>query len=222
MEITRTEFKSNNTIFPSINIKVENSKAEVIIIHGFGGNKEEQLGLGFRVSELGFNTYTIDLQGHGQNEQPLDSDLLDNLNSVIKQLKNKYKVVAIGHSLGGRISLLSDADIRIGISPALKKNYSEKTVGMINMMRQYRVKELEPGYNFQLLNELPDVDKTMTPQDLILYGTRDVPEIIEECKALADKELNVFLIPNAFHNDIYLLEDTIKEVEKHLLTCFKS
>jgi hypothetical protein len=92
---------------------------------------------------------------------------------------------------------------------------------MINMMRQYRVKESEPGYNFQLLNELPDVDKTMTSQDLILYGTRDVPEIIEECKALTEKELKVVQIPNALHNDIFLLEDTFNEIRKHLLSYFK-
>ena len=220
MEIITTEFTSRYGTTPMIKISSPNDKSSAIVMHGFGGNKEEQLGLGFRIAEMGFTTYTVDLRGHGRNANALDLSLLDEVNALIESLRGDGKIVTIGHSLGGRLSLLSSADFRIGISPALDKTYSPQTAAMIGSLRGYRAVESERDGNFKLLNALPLVDESMKSTDLILFGSRDVPEIIEYCRRLADKGIQATKIHNALHGDIFLLDDTFREISTFLSVHF--
>ena len=87
-----------------------------VVVHGYGGCKEEQLGLAFRVAESGLVTYSIDLRGHGQHPLKLDYNVQDDVELAIQHARRYGKVVAIGHSLGGRLSLMSSADFSIQIS----------------------------------------------------------------------------------------------------------
>jgi len=216
MEIKRTEFKLIDIDYPAVEIYSPDNKTNAIVIHGFGGNKEEQLGLSLRISMMGFNTYAIDLRGHGENSRPLDSSVMDDVNAIVDKLREKGKVVTIGHSLGGRLSLLSKADFRIGISPALNKTFSNETMNVINSLRKYRVNELSDGINFSILKDLPLVEESLREDDLILYGTRDVPEIKKRCEELKVKHGRIVEIRNALHNDIFLLEQTFQELRTHL------
>ncbi len=218
MQIERTSFRLSNSDTPAIRISSPGNRHNVLVMHGYGGNKEEQLGLCFRIAEYGFDTYAIDLRGHGENPAPLDIAILDDVNAIVELLAGSSdKVVSIGHSLGGRIALLSKAQFRVGISPSVSRVYSEQTKQAIKNFRQFRVKETTPDVNFEILHQLPTIDESFTRDDLIIYGSRDVHDVQEACARLATAfPWNVKLIPNALHSDIFLLEETFGEMERYL------
>jgi len=217
VQISRAEFKSSGVVLPLIKISSGTQRGSVIVLHGFGGCKEEQLGLGFRLAEVGLEAYVIDLRGHGQNAQPLSIEVFDDVNALVRSLKSAKPTITVGHSLGGRLSLLSDADIRIGISPALSQTFSDQTVTLTNSMRKHRVIEREHDANFRVLNSLPLVDDTMGPNDLVLYGERDIPEIAQWCQSLGAKGKNVVQIAKAMHADTFLLESSFDHLKNWLV-----
>ena len=216
MQLARNEFISDFYKIPAYTLSSPDFKTTVIVIHGYGGNKEELLGLSFRISELGFNVITFDLRGHGQNINPLNIDILKDVNYLFDLKRQNGKIISIGHSLGGRLSLVSNANVRIGISPALDRTYSDQTKTIINNLRKYRVTEIENYINWRILNNLPVVDSSLTKSDFIIYGSRDVPEIIKYCEKLKNDGKNVIRINNALHGDIFLLEETIIEISQIL------
>lgn len=174
------------------------------------------LGLSHTIAEAGINTYTIDLRGHGENVQPFSADIVDDVNQIIRSVRRTTKVIALGHSLGGRLALLSDADYRIGISPALDRVYSEQTMLMINSLRQYRVKEVRSNIIFSIVKDLMPVGADLRDTDLVLYGTRDVPEIRNACLILKETSNNVVEIAGALHNDIFTLNETFEEIARFI------
>jgi hypothetical protein len=209
--------KSDGIDIPSIKITASDDAPDVVVLHGYGGSKEEQLGLSWRISMLGFNTLTVDLRGHGENILPLSIKIQDDLDGLIRTIKRPSRpVVAIGHSLGGRIALLSNAEYRIGLSPALPSSFSEQTQATITMLRQYRVKEEHPAVLFDILEKLPLVDAGLGTHDALVYGSRDVPEIIQYGRKLSGTLRHAVEIENARHSDIFLLEETFAFLKKYL------
>jgi len=55
---------------------------------------------------------------------------------------------------------------------------------------------------------------------LIVFGTRDVPEILKLCVKLQDQGLPVLKIDKALHNDIFLNEHTFRVVVDQLSKWF--
>jgi hypothetical protein len=206
MNINRNLIKNNGFNIPGIVIESANSLGIVIIIHGYGGSKEEQLGLGWRIAEAGFTSCLIDLPGHGENTDYFEGDIKLYIDSVIDFYKDKNKIVVIGHSLGGRLSLTSQADYVIGISPTNVQDFSNETKGFIKNIRSYRVHERDNEFLWRLHRELPQFDLTGNKAALIIFGSRDVPEIVNSCKNLQQNSNIVFEINKVLHNDIYLNE----------------
>jgi hypothetical protein len=206
MNINRISIQKNGFNIPSIVIEPTDSLGIVIIIHGYGGSKEEQLGLGRRISEAGFTTCLIDLPGHGENIDYFDGDIKLYVDSVIDYYKNKSKIVVIGHSVGGRLSLTSQANYVIGISPTLVQDFSNETKGFIKNIRSYRARERDNEFLWILHRQLPLFDLTENKAAIIIFGTRDVSEIVNSCKSIQQNSNIVFEIDKALHNDIYLNE----------------
>jgi len=222
MNIKRDTIYANGINIPCIVLTPSNSIGVALITHGYGGCKEEQLGLAYRVSELGITTCVIDLRGHGENTNLFDGNILLDIKDVIKYCHNfGEKVVAIGHSLGGRLSLISSADYAVGISPALDKNFSEKTQQILNDVRGYRVKESSDEKLFKVIETLPTLNDDNSKNKMIIYGSRDVPEIINSSSNLKETGLLVKEVKNALHNDIFTVEDTIQYLIGQLNIWFK-
>ncbi|HEY1406303.1 MAG TPA: alpha/beta hydrolase, partial [Spirochaetota bacterium] len=173
-------------------------------------------GLAFRLAEDNYKCICVDLRGHGENTSAYENQLLIDIDELILSIRSGKKVIAIGHSLGGRVALLSHADIKIGISPALETAYSDQTTAIIKSMRQHRVKEIDANINFTYLAALPLVNDRLTPDDLILYCKKDVPEIVANISNLKNNFSNCVEIDRALHNDIFLNEDVITTIKKHL------
>jgi hypothetical protein len=220
MNIKRQLIYGNGCNIPSIILTPSNSIGTAVIVHGYGGCKEEQLGLAWRVAEIGITTCVIDLRGRGEHELPLDENVLLDVETAIKYCHCFGKVVAIGHSLGGRLSLLSDADYIIGLSPAFNKTFGNQTQETIKALRGYRVQEVYPNILFETLNNLPEWQFEGNRNIEIIVGSRDVPEIISTSNELKKKGAYVTQIDKALHNDIFLLEATFEEIINQLKEWF--
>lgn len=220
MNIERQLIQGKGFKIPSIILTPSNPRGAAVIVHGYGGCKEEQLGLAWRVAEFGITTCVIDLRGHGEHEVPLDENIILDVETAIKYCRSFGKVVAIGHSLGGRLSLLSDADYIIGISPAFNKTFGSQTQETIKALRGYRVQEVYPNALFEILNELPQWRYDVSKNTQIIFGSRDVQEIIYTSNELKEKGVPVAQIDKALHNDIFLLEGTFEKIINRLKEWF--
>lgn len=220
MDIRRKMIKGNGFNVPCIILTPSDFKEAAVVIHGYGGSKEEQLGLAYRVAEIGFKTCVIDLRGHGENTLDLDERVIMDVEAAIKYCRYFGKVVAIGHSLGGRLALISSADYAIGISPALSINFGKETEKILRNVRGYRVKQHFSGELLEIIKKLPVVNFNDNIKKSIIYGLRDIPEIISSCNNIKAKNSSVIEIDNALHSDIFTLENTFQSVINQLKTHF--
>lgn len=213
--------QKNEKTIPAVKIVPLQPVGSVVLVHGYGGCKEEDLGLAWRIAEKGLVVCAIDLCGHGENLSFLHKDMLVELETAIEHCRQYGKVATIGHSLGGRLSLLSSADFVIGISPALNTKYSETTCDNLETFRSYRVREKSFNSFIKIIGQLPVWQPDKAQPTLILFGTRDIPEIVQDCRKLQAQGFQVQEIDAAFHNDIYLHEETFRAINKQLKLWFK-
>src|SRR3989304_4910892 len=96
------------------------------VVHGYGGCKEQMLGISARLAEGGWATLALDLRGHGEHPAPLDEGVLQDLEAALHWLRRYERVVAVGHSLGGRLALISRAGLGVAISPPVASRPSEE------------------------------------------------------------------------------------------------
>jgi hypothetical protein len=214
MNIQREFIHGNGFVIPSVALIPSSPKGAAVIVHGYGGCKEEQLGLAWRVAEAGLVACSIDLRGHGEHLLPLNQDVLVDVDLAVNHCRRFGKVISIGHSLGGRLALLSKADFIIAISPALDQVYSEQTEKVLREIRSYRVHENFPGAVFKVLKELPMYQYDENRHTSIIYGSRDVPEIVKSCLELVALDCPVKRVEAALHSDTYLLNRTFEEIGK--------
>ncbi len=220
MHIKRHIIKAKGFSIPCVLLEPPISHGATVVVHGYGGCKEEQLGLAWRIAEVGMVTCVIDHRGHGEHELPLDENVLQDIEAAITYCRSFGRVAAIGHSSGGRLCLISSADFAVGISPALSTTYTPETQRLISAMRGYRVRESHSGVNFELLRKAPVPQHLDNSRTLILFGSRDVPEIASTCNGLKAKGNHVVEINGAWHNDIFLLEESFKQVVAKLREWF--
>jgi dienelactone hydrolase len=82
MEIKRQFVPGDGFHVPSVLVTPPDPAGAVVIVHGYGGNKEEQSGLAWRVAETGLAACAIDLRGHGEHLLPFDINALDELEKL--------------------------------------------------------------------------------------------------------------------------------------------
>jgi dienelactone hydrolase len=128
MEIEHRFLSGDGCKVPTILIQPADPKGAAVIVYGYGGNKEEQLGLGWQVAEAGLVACVIDLREHGEHSLLLDGEAGADLDAAIRFCRLFGKVAAIGHSFGGHLSLLSNADYRIALSPSVNRSLSEQNL----------------------------------------------------------------------------------------------
>ena len=203
---------------PVILIQPADPRGAAVIVHGYGGNKEEQLGLGWRVAEAGLVACVIDLRGHGEHSLPLDGEVGTDLDAAIRFCRLFGKVAAIGHSFGGHLALLSKADHRIAISPSVNRPLSEHTQATLKAKRSYRVRPSEFAVVLAIHDKLPIWDPTQEIENtLILFAEWDIPEISSGCITLKNAGARVVQIPKSTHSDIFLVEQTFADVRNQIL-----
>ncbi|MBI0583149.1 MAG: alpha/beta fold hydrolase [Methanomassiliicoccus sp.] len=216
MDVQRADIRKGGHIIPAIIIVPPAPRGAAVISHGYGGCKEEQLGLAFRIAEAGLAACAIDLRGHGQHPLPLDAGVLTDVDAAVAHCRRFGRVVAIGHSLGGRLALISEADFAVGISPPLDPSYCVRTRELLQKLRSYRVRPDDPDTVFDFLRTLPAYREEGSERTMVIYGSRDVPEIVESGDALKALGRNAVRIEGAIHGDTYMLESTFAALDKQL------
>jgi pimeloyl-ACP methyl ester carboxylesterase len=95
----------------SINYKVQGSGIPLILIHGIGASHQIWDTVIPHLIEAGFQTYAIDLLGHGESDKPRDpseyhiDDIYTQIDGLIQRLSFDEPITIIGHSMGGYIGL---------------------------------------------------------------------------------------------------------------------
>jgi dienelactone hydrolase len=140
------------------------------------------LGLAARVAEAGLAAGVFDIRGHGEHPAPLGPDMLLDLEAVLAFLRPFGRVAAVGHSLGGRLALMSSADAVAAISPALPQRPSEEGRAMLIGFGSTAVRARHPGEILEILRSMPPPAGSSRPT-LLLHAEGDIPSLIEAVRA---------------------------------------
>jgi len=222
MQVLREDFPVGTRTLPVTAFLPEAPKGAAAIFHGYSGCKEEMLGLGARVARSGLATYVADLAGHGENQANFDEAVLDDARALAAWLTRFGKVVAIGHSFGGRVASLCGTNFFIGLSPGLAAQYQAQTHEKRNFLRHYRVRGGSHQVLFRLLSNLPV--REFSPADagstLILCGSRDLPDVLAPCRTIAERGVPLVLVEHALHGDIFTHPETFRILAERLGSWF--
>jgi dienelactone hydrolase len=164
------------------------------VVHGYGGCKEQMLGIAARLAEEGWAALALDLRGHGEHPTPLDEGVLQDLEAAVSWLRRYGRVVAVGHSLGGRLALISSADLVVAISPAVASRPSEEGRQMLLTFGSTTVRSPSPSTILELMRKMEEVKQPDRPV-LLLHGERDIPTLIEGIHRLAGGLSRGHLVP---------------------------
>jgi dienelactone hydrolase len=155
----------------------------VLLLHPYGGSKEHMLGLAASLAESGWAALAIDVCGHGENHHAISADMTNEVEAGLYFLRRFGRTAAVGISLGGRLALMSSADMMVAISPAVVVEMSAQGKWMFENFPSPGVREPYPGYVMQLLDDLGPVREHSRPC-LLLYAERDIPAILNGAAGL--------------------------------------
>ena len=183
----------------------------IILLHGWGQNIEmmDPIGKGL---EKEFYITNIDLPGHGKSEEPKRVYTIYDYYEVVKKLLNKLNIdnpILIGHSFGGRVSIVYSAKekteklVLLG-APFKKSTKSDslkvktlkflKKVPIINKLAPYMktkigsrdYKSATPIMRDILVNtvneDLEKYLKEINVPTLLIWGTKDNEASIEDAR----------------------------------------
>jgi dienelactone hydrolase len=163
------------------------ARGTAIVAHGYSSSKEALLGLGVKVAEAGWAALVIDLRGHGEHPSALSEAIIGDINGTVAYARQRWAglpVAVIGHSLAGRLALMSEADLLVAISPAVPSKPSVEGREVLTKLSSTKVNQDSPEAVLKLLQELGPVPDREVPT-LILHGEGDIPSIIEGINAVA-------------------------------------
>jgi dienelactone hydrolase len=157
-----------------------------VVCHGYGGSKEQMLGIAVAVAERGTAALAVDLCGHGENPAPIGPGMRDELEAAIAYVRRFGKTAVIGHSLGGRLALMSTADVMVAMSPSVMAQMSPQGKWMFENLPSPGVREPYTGYVLELLEKLGPVPEHSRPC-LLLYAERDIQALLDGAAGLKEK-----------------------------------
>jgi hypothetical protein len=168
---------------PGFLLSPASPRGGAVVCHGYGGLKEQMLGLAVAVAEKGAATLTIDLCGHGENMAPIGPAMRDELEAAVAFVRRFGKAAVIGHSLGGRLALMSSADIMVAMSPSVMMQMSPQGKWMFENLPSPGVREPYSGYVLELLEKLGPLPSHRRPC-LLLYSERDIQSLLDGATGL--------------------------------------
>lgn len=158
--------------------------AGAVLLHGYGSSKDAMLGLALALAEAGLSCTIPDLPGHGESPRSFGPEVVVSAQAAVRHARRHGAAVAVGHSLGGRLALLSQADAVVAMSPALPLAPSEAGVYALRTFATPKVRQEHPGQVVEVLAGLPSHTAEGTPV-LILLAEGDIPGIVSASERLA-------------------------------------
>ena len=156
-----------------------------VVCHGYGGSKEQMLGVAAAIAERGTAALAIDLCGHGENMAPIGPAMRGEVEAAVAFVRRFGKTAVIGHSLGGRLALMSSADVMVAMSPSVMMQMSPQGKWMFENLPSPGVREPYMGYVIELLEKLGPVMAHGRPC-LLLYSERDIQGLLDGATGLQE------------------------------------
>ena len=190
----------------------------VVLLHGWGQNIEMMKPVGDNLTD--YDVIIIDFPGHGKSEEPKEIwDLIDFTNMIHELLKslNIDNPILIGHSFGGKISLLyasmyqTKKLILFGSPFKVKKNPNSLKVKTLKKLKQI------PGLNKLAETMKKHIGSTdyrnaspMMRDILVKHVNTDITENVKKikCPTIIIWGTNDIAVPI---EDAYELETLIKD-----------
>lgn len=185
-----------------------------LVIHGYGGNKEEMLGLAVNLAERGnFKLSVLDLPGHGDNLSAPFSlagalTAIEEANAALGQPK-----FFIGHSLGARLGLLAGFQTAVVISIPGDAVFEGNQRQLLKVLRARRVVEAAA---FGGLQEVLAAAVTPVPRMLALRAQFDLKSVSDLIALWGNRVTEVCNIRDCNHLDIISHPRTFMEIDKWL------
>lgn len=184
--------------------------AEGLVIHGYGGNKEEILGLAINLAEkLSLKLVVFDLPGHGENKQIFNLKNSKQAVTAAASLLNQPQFF-IGHSVGARLGLLLSLPCAVCLSLPGKAEFNGSNKELLRTLRYKRVQEVKP---YSGLEEILKNNFFLPPKTLLLLAKEDLKSVKELAKVCQKQQkLKTVTINNCQHLDIVSQPETVKEI----------
>ncbi len=187
------------------------SKPNVVLIHGFGANKENWVRFAANLTE-NYHVVAMDLPGHGQSSKDLDirydiDDQVGYVHEILQELKLQTFHLA-GNSMGGAISSLYAA------------TYPEEVLSLwlFNPGGIYKYESefnrlLKDGKNPLIINNTDDfdglMDFAMEKKPFIIWP---ITSVLAE-KALKNKAINHKIFDDIHGDHHYVFQDELKNIK---------
>src|SRR6202162_3398112 len=168
---------------PGFLLSPASPRGGAVVCHGYGGSKEQMLGVAAAIAERGTAALAIDLCGHSENMAPIGPAMREELEAAVSFVRRYGKTAVIGHSLGGRLALMSSADVMVAISPSVMMQMSPQGKWMFENLPSPGVREPYTGYVLELLEKLGPVPSHGRPC-LLLYSERDIQALLDGAAGL--------------------------------------
>ncbi|ACA59839.1 alpha/beta hydrolase [Candidatus Desulforudis audaxviator] len=193
---------------PAYLLVPEGAEGCAVVLHGYGGCKEEVLGLGLAVAAAGFTACVPDLPGHGEHLETLTGESIERFTANVK---NAGFVAAVGHSLGGRMALALGIKPLCLLSVPLQARFDGRKSELLRVLRARRVREPKP---FAGLEEALAAlgDSRPGPPVLLLHAARDLPTCLEAAVRAKDAGWTVIAVRGIGHTDIISAPEAVAAV----------
>lgn len=199
------------------------SQNVLLYLHGNSGNLSRNYNLDQirRFSRLGFSVLAIDYRGYGRSSDrfPNESRVYEDARIGLQYLTDTLKIAPeriflFGHSLGGAIAIETAARHRDLAGLMIEGSFTS-TLEVANNRKSYAMFPLD----WILTQRFNSIDKvaTLTMPILFIHGTDDsvVPSFMsEKLYAAATAEKQLYLVPQAGHNDVAVVAGEENYLEK--------
>lgn len=170
-------------LIPALLFAPASPRGGAVVCHGYGASKAEMLGVAVAVAEKGMAALVIDLCGHGENKAPIGPAMRDELEAAVAFVRRYGKAGVVGHSLGGRLALMSSADVQVALAPSVMVQMSPQGKWMFENLPSPGVREPFSGYVLELLEKLGPVPPHARPC-LLVYSERDIQALLDGAAGL--------------------------------------
>ena len=183
----------------------------IIMVHGFGGNKDNWLSLA-KLFTSNYRVIIPDLPGFGDSSKPQDKKYnimseVERLNLFAKELKlTKFHLV--GNSMGGNIAGNYAADY-----PEMVKTLALfDAAGVISPIKSEFILLLEKGINPLIIKEVNDYDKFF---EFVFVKPPQIPSVIKKYlakQALKAGPFNKKILKDQMDSDIVVLQSKLNKI----------
>ncbi len=191
-------FKRINDVNIHYEFNVIGSDITIVLLHGWGQNIEMMKPLGERFKEY-FNILYVDLPGFGKSEEPDKVwsvyDYSRTLHKLFNEL-NLNKIILIGHSFGGKISLVYSSIYKVEKLVCLASPYCKEITRLPIKTKIY--KKIKKVWGLRWLSSIlsnfigsSDYKKASTIMRGVLVNSINI-DIVEDIKKIKTPTLLIW------------------------------